>query len=54
MSEERDEARSVARKLAQALREVAGSTDDRQAIKIALDLLGEIETHPWLWEPGER
>jgi hypothetical protein len=50
LSAERDEAQHMAQKLAQALREVAGSTDGRQAIAIAQDLLGEIATHPWLWE----
>jgi hypothetical protein len=40
----------MAQELAQALREVAGSANERQAIKIAQDLLGEIATHPWLWE----
>jgi hypothetical protein len=54
VAEERDEARSVAQRLAQALREVADSTHERQAIKIAEELLGEIETHPWLWEQRER
>ncbi len=50
MAEERDEARAVARRLADALREVARASSDRERIKAAENVLGEIEVHPWLWE----
>jgi hypothetical protein len=50
LAEERDEARAVARCLADALREVASASSDRERIKAAEDVLGEIEVHPWLWE----